>query len=132
MNYEIAEDDIYLPFPEKIDRKSVRSLVEAYTTAMQMALENGENIHQMSLDQKDRIDQFAATLSEEDQVRFFTLYAEEMEAHAAATNDRANALNAQTVERNIRNAENANNMGTLIGYVLAIIAVIWVFQFLSN
>lgn len=98
----------------QIDRPTVRRLVEEYTRAAQDAGARGENIHQWSLDQQDKVTQYASTLSEPDATLFWTLYGEEMLASANTMNDKTAALNAQTAQIHIQTAQDASNVATWI------------------
>jgi hypothetical protein len=64
----------------------------------------GRNIHQLSLDRQNQVQAFAATLSPEDALKFWTLYGDEMQAVSQAVLDQANRTNAQTAAKHLQYA----------------------------
>lgn len=115
----------------RIDRQAVRHLVEQFTLAAQAAGERGENIHQWSLDQQDRVTEFAATLPEPDAALFWTLYAEEMDASSKAMLDKAHELNMQTAQVHMDAARSAGNFATwisIVAFFAVLIGMIKIFK----
>jgi hypothetical protein len=117
---------------DQIDRPTVRRLVEEYTLAAQEAGARGENIHQWSLDQQDKVTQYASTLSEPDATLFWTLYGEEMSASANTMNDKTAALNAQAAQIHIQAAQNASNVATWISIIAFFAFVIFMINMFKN
>ena len=117
---------------DQIDRPTVRRLVEEYTLAAQEAGARGENIHQWSLDQQDKVTQYASTLSEPDATLFWTLYGEEMSASANTMNDKTAALNAQAAQINIQTAQDASNVATWISIIAFFAFVIFLINMFKN
>jgi len=103
--------------PDHIDRQTVRSFVNEYTERLEVASACGDNVHQLALDQQDAVDEMTAKWSEEDRLLFSRFYTEELMAYANSTNDRANAINAQTAQIHVQAAHDASNMATWISLI---------------
>lgn len=116
----------------QIDRPTVRRLVEEYTLAAQEAGARGENIHQWSLDQQDKVTQYASTLGESDANLFWTLYGEEMLASTNTMNDKAAALNAQATQAHLQTAQDASNVARWISIIAFFAFVIFMINILKN
>lgn len=67
-----------------VNRPFVRALVEGNAKAMHDASAAGENIHQLALDQSDQFEKLLFSLAPGDDVKFLTLYHEELDASTQA------------------------------------------------
>jgi 3-dehydroquinate synthase class II len=101
-----------------IDRKSVRQLVIGDAQYVKKAAEDGKNIHQVTLDRQDQVNEFMAGLSETDLENFLKLYLEEMGASTQAILDETKILEQSA---NIKLIEEVSKQGE---YTAAISIVI--------
>jgi hypothetical protein len=116
----------------QIDRPTVRRFVEEHLHAAQAAGARGENIHQWSLDQQDKVTQYASTLSESDATLFWTLYGEEMMASANTINDKTATLNAQSTQIHLQAAQDASNVATWISIISFFAFIIFMISLFKN
>jgi hypothetical protein len=98
----------------KLDRQAVRKLAEKHSSELQKVANAGGNHYQVSLDQNDKVMEYAQSLSSEDHIAFLNMYAEELNAITSKKNDNANKLIAQQ-----------NSPGCLINIALPILALLF-------
>lgn len=73
------------------DRKKIRNLVAQFNKNINIAMKEGRNVHQASLDLTDKVDKLISNLPENQQERFWNIYSEEMEALTQDMEDRSQA-----------------------------------------
>lgn len=103
------------------NRGSIRELARRYHEAAVATAKKGGNHYQLTLDQQDRVNAFAATLSEDDAVAFLTMYAEEVDALTKSLTDEAVALEAENARLAIPRA---------IGSAVTAAAILWILYML--
>lgn len=115
----------------EINREHIRALVAEECRVLRDVSAAGLNVHQHQLDRQDVVDAYVATLSTEDAIVFWQLYAEEMRAASAAMMDDAAAINAQTSVQLAQNAAQASQVGTwisIIAFFTVLITMISIFK----
>lgn len=121
---------------ESLDRRSIRKLVEKQSAELRSISEVGGNFHQRHLDQQDQIDEYIATLNQEERLKFLTIYAQETEAQNKATADKIEELRRQQT-RDIGTIRQANEASeefgrVVVGIIVLIVVGVAVFLFLQN
>ena len=78
----------------------VRALVEKHSEERRQVLAERGNVYQTTLDQQDRIDAFAASMTEDEAVSFYSMVAEETTALTLRLNDLTAQLSLETEIKN--------------------------------
>ena len=81
-------------------RGKIRQLAEVYSECMADVIESGGNPHTTSLDYNDVLKEFLSNEPAEAQSVIFEVYAQEIDAAASSTMDKAIELNEEVVKRN--------------------------------
>lgn len=81
------------------------------------------NVHRASIDLSDELDEFAASLLDDEREMFYSLYAEELEANTAEINQKADTLFAEAAA----SEANTQAIGAVVGFVVFIIVLLFVF-----
>lgn len=118
-------------FLATIDRESVRRLVSEDSEYLKSAMADGRNIHQVTLDRQDQIQEYMASLCDADLQTFIKLYEEEMSASTKAILDKTAAINANTSAQLMQNATHASQVATWISiamFFVVLISVISIFK----
>lgn len=114
--------------PGNIDRATVRQFVAEYTAQLEAASMRGENVHQMSLDQQDKVEKMTSEWNEVDQALFAKLYTEELTAYSNAAFDKANQINAQTAQVHMQAAKNVSNVATWVSLIVFFVFLIFMIK----
>lgn len=80
-------------------REKIRDLVERRRALLMDAANKGANIHTLSLDLSDEVNEFIAELPEEARIAFYNVYSEELKASASLLNDEAERINTSMKSR---------------------------------
>ena len=118
-------------FLATIDRESVRQLVNGDSEYLSAALEDGKNIHQVTLDRQDQVHAYMASLCDADLQAFTKLYEEEMGASTRSILDKTASINANTNAQLMQNATQASQVATWISiamFFIVLISVISIFK----
>ena len=107
-----------------IDRESVRNLVSGDSEYLKLAMAEGKNIHQVTLDRQDQMNNFMMKLCEADLELFTTLYVEEMGASTKMALDEVAAINKNTTEQLMKNAVQQSQASTIISIVIFFVFLI--------
>ena len=120
MNLECLYKEILID--RKIDRKAVRELVKKFQLERE---EFDGNVHQLSLDQQDSVEEFKNSMTEAEALTFSKIYLEETNALL----DETRALTQETYDviKNIEDSSAASQLSTTI-----ILATILVFLYLAG
>ena len=111
-------------FLEIIDRESVRNLVSGDSAYLKQAMAEGKNIHQVTLDRQDQMNNFMMKLCEADLELFTKLYVEEMGASTKIALDEVAAINQNTSEQLMKNAVQQSQASTIISIVIFFVFLI--------
>ena len=111
-------------FLEIIDRESVRNLVSGDSAYLKQAMAEGKNIHQVTLDRQDQVNNFMMKLCEADLELFTKLYVEEMGASTKIALDEVAAINQNTSEQLMKNAVQQSQASTIISIVIFFVFLI--------
>lgn len=76
-------------------RADVRRLVEHINSGLKESARLGQNSHQLSLDQLDKVHELVSSWPEDEQANFLNMYAEELDAVTAHTNEEADRVLAE-------------------------------------
>lgn len=117
----IEEGALFEILDKNIDRKTIRKLAEKNSDELQDISNAGGNVYQLSLEQHDKVNDFSEKLSEEDSVKFLTIYAEELTACSNKKMDDAN-LNL-LVEQ-----QNNQAVGAVVGIIFTIGMLFFIFM----
>ncbi|MEL0629747.1 hypothetical protein [Psychromonas aquatilis] len=115
----IEEETLFEILIENIDRQTIRKLAEKNSGELQDIVNAGGNVYQVSLEQQDKLTDFAERLSEKDAAKFLTIYNEEL---GACSNKRVDDLNIEL------QTEQQNNQA--VGMVISIIFIIGIMFFI--
>lgn len=107
-----------------IDRQNVRNLISSDSEYLKLAIAEGKNIHQVTLDRQDQVNNFMASLGEADLELFTKFYLEEMGASTQMALDEAAAINKNTSEQLMKNAVQQSQVSTIISIVIFFIVLI--------
>jgi len=108
-----------------VDREHVRQFVAADNAFYDQARKAGLNIHQLSLDRTDTMQEFATSLPESLGEKFYDLYIEEMNAAALALNADTAQLVTQTHQQNVDRIISTETWGAIGAFVLGVIGFLW-------
>lgn len=84
----------------KLDRRIVRALVEKHSDERRQVLAAGGNVYQKTLDQQDRIDEFAASMTTDEAVAFYSMIEQETTALTLRLKDLTAKINLETEIKN--------------------------------
>lgn len=91
-------------------------LAERNSVELQNVANAGGNVYQVSLEQQDEITAFSKKLSDDNAIKFMTLYAEELDAFTKKNIDDANkVLNEQAV--------NQSALGMLLAFAFFVVMI---------
>lgn len=105
-----------------LTRAEIRSLAEANLARLSEVRAEGGNVHQAILDQHDELNARTDSWPPEHRERFWTMYAEEMEALKNAAEERLAAADAQLA----RSAAWGEILGGLIGFAVLALFFYWI------
>lgn len=108
-----------------MDRQDVRALVQKNDEELRQFQSKGGNIHQLSLDQMDRAKVLAEGMPEDEAIRFWDMYAEEMNALASQVEQQTRILLQET--------DVQDGQAAAIGWIfILVIAIIVMAVFLAR
>lgn len=96
----VDDATIFEQIEERIERNTIRLLAERNSVELQNVANAGGNVYQVSLEQQDEITAFSKKLSDDNAIKFMTLYAEELDAFTNKNIDDVNKmLNEQAINQ---------------------------------
>lgn len=114
-----------------MDRAAVRALVERSAEEQRQVAEAGGNVHQKALDQQDRLDKLAASMTTEEAIAFFNMHTEETQAATKRTlelvdelNRKTDDLNRKTLMLNQAQHDSAPNLLKTLAYGLLVLTLL--------
>jgi DNA-directed RNA polymerase specialized sigma24 family protein len=114
--------------PATATRQEIRQFVEGESAELRKFAEQGGNPHQMSLDQKDRLEANLAHLTDEEREKFYAIYIEEMNANTAQVMADTQKMNQQAFEIEMNRAQGQQS-GYLWATVIIAMAITALFVF---
>lgn len=84
----------------KPDRMAIRVLAENNSAELRAVAEAGGNPYQKSLEHQDKINEFVATLSEDEAISFLNMYTDELNAITQKLLDDTEVINAKNEAKN--------------------------------
>lgn len=104
-------------------RPIAREKAEWFSSQVRFSASAGGNAHRAGIDAQDEVDAFISTLPESDREPFSALYAEEVQALAAATMEETERVLAAVAEQERENAV-WGQIGVVVVVVVLFVAVL--------
>lgn len=124
-----------IPASLAVTRPNVRQIAAEHHTILGIVAASGGNIHQVALDQQDRLLAFMSTLSEPDAAVFSKLYTEELDALTAGQQAETARINAQVIAEQsvaIKTAQQSSQVGIWISLIVFFAFLIFMIKLMKG
>lgn len=101
-----------------IDRQSIRELVRQDAEHMVEVARAGGNVYQTSLDRQDEISNFVSKLTDADQQKFYTIYAEELQASTNTQADQLTAIHNKSHDDLVKSINSSSQVSTWVSLII--------------